>query len=81
MKRLRHFCAVSILTFMLTLSAFAGDIECGVVSPPPKQTTSVMGNIGCGVTALNETSSAETASVDPLTEITLNILQSLLSLF
>ena len=67
MKHLRHFSVVTILTFMLTLSAFAGDMECGVVASPPHQ-ASVTGDMATGY-------------VDPVTEFTLNVLQSLLSMF
>lgn len=77
MKHLRHFCLASALTFALTFSAFAGDINCGVVSPPPDPPASVMRE---GVTAMNE-ESTETFFVDPVTEFTLNILQGLMSLF
>ena len=81
MKRLRHFCAAAILTFTLTLSAFGGDIECGVVDPPPPPPSSVMGEMATGVTETNETPSSETAYIDPVTGLALDMLQSLLSLF
>ena len=78
MKHLRQFCAAAVLTFALTLSTFAGDIDCGVVAPPPQ--TAITGNMATGITATNE-ESTETSFVDPVTEFTLNILQGLLSLF
>lgn len=81
MKRLRYFCAITILTSALTLSAFAGTIECGVVAPPPPQQSAVMGDIHCGVTATCATPGAEIVVIDPVTGLALNILQSLLSLF
>jgi hypothetical protein len=80
MKHLRHFCFASILSFLLTLSAFAGDINCGVVSPPPEQ-TSVTGNMATGTTATSESTSDENLFIDPVTGLALDILQSLLSLF
>ncbi len=80
MSRLHRFCIATVLTFALTLSAFAGDIHCGVVSTPPPPPASVMGEMPDGVTATDEESS-ETSFVDPVTEFTLNILQGLLSLF
>lgn len=80
MKHLRHFCVASALTFALALSTFAGDINCGVVSTPPNPPASVTGDMPNGVAATNE-ESAETAFVDPVTEVTLSILQDLLSLF
>jgi hypothetical protein len=81
MKHLRQFCVASILTVVLALSAFAGDIECGVVAPPPPPAASAMGDIECGLTDINGTQSIETASIDPVTDFTLNILQSMLALF
>ncbi len=82
MNRLRQFCVVVVLTFALNFSAFAGEMATGVVQPPPPppQSTSVMGDINCGVTATNETVT-ETSFVDPVTALTLNIVQGLLSLF
>jgi hypothetical protein len=79
MSRLRRFCVVSILTFIFALSALAGDIECGVVSLPTQQPL-VTGEMATGATT-NEMSSAETTYVDPVTEIALNLLQSVLALF
>jgi hypothetical protein len=80
MKHLRHFCAVAILTFTFSLATFAGDMQCGVVSPPPPPPASVMGDMATGVTATDE-ESAETSVVDPVTALTLDFLKSLLSLF
>ena len=77
MKRLRQICAVTILAISVTLSAFAGNINCGAVEPPPSDpTASVTGEMATGATATNET-----AYVDPVTGLALDILQSLLSLF
>ena len=82
MKRLRHFCGVTILTFTLGFSVIAGEMECGVVDPPPSPPpSSVMGNMATGVTTTSEASSAETGYIDPVTGLALDMLQSLLSLF
>jgi hypothetical protein len=80
MKHLRHGCVVFILILTLTLSTFAGNIECGVVSPPPQQ-ASVTGEMATGATETSETSSDDNLFVDPVTGLALDILQSLLSLF
>ena len=68
MDRLRQFCAVVVLTFVLSFSAFAGEMATGAVSEPPSEQTSVTGEMATGC-------------VDPVTEFGLTILQSLLSLF
>jgi hypothetical protein len=81
MKHLRQLCAIAVLTFVLTSSAFAGNIECGDVPPPPVPPASATGDMATGITATNGASSTDAAFVDPVTEITLNILQSVLSLF
>jgi hypothetical protein len=80
MKSLRHFCAITVLTFTLTLSAFAGTIECGTVPPPPSTQTATRNDLTTGITVIDE-GSAETATIDPLTEFTLSILQTMLALF
>ena len=80
MNRLRQFCAASILTLALTVSALAGDINCGSVAPPPQQSTTT-GDINCGVTLTCQSSSTETVSLDPVTGLALSLLQSLLSVF
>lgn len=81
MKHLRQLCASAVLIFAFTISAFAGDIDCGAIPPSPNPPASVTGDIHCGFMATNETSGTETAFVDPVTDVTLNILQSVLSLF
>lgn len=80
MTRLRHFCVASVLTFALAFSALGGDINCGVVVLPPDPPASVTGEVDPGDTGTDETST-ETTYVDPVTALTLNILQSFLSLF
>lgn len=59
MKTLRQICAVSVLTIMLALSTFAGDMSTTVASP-----------IQNGITTIN-----------PTTEVVLNLIQSVLALF
>ena len=82
MKPLRQLCAIAILMVVLASSGFAGDIECGVASPPPPEPPpSVTIEIVTDVTKPNITPSNEIAAIDPLTELTLNIFQSVLSLF
>jgi hypothetical protein len=82
MNHLRRFCLTFVLTIALTLSAFAGDIHCGIVSDPSSgsSATSVTGDMATGAATTNETS-AETTYVDPVTEIALSLLQGVLALF
>jgi hypothetical protein len=82
MSSLRHFCVATVLIFTLAVPTLAGDMQCGVVSQPPPDTsiTSVTGEIATGAATTNETS-AETTYVDPVTEIALSLLQGVLALF
>ena len=41
MNRLRQLCLTVALTLTLSLSAFAGEIECGLTEPPPPTAASV----------------------------------------
>lgn len=81
MKHLRQLCVVAVLTFMLALSAFAGNIECGAVEPPPSPQASMTGEMATGITATDGTLSAEVTSVDPVMDFTLIIVQRMLSVF
>lgn len=38
MNRLRQLCLAAVLTLPLSLSASAGEIECGVTATPPQAT-------------------------------------------
>jgi hypothetical protein len=81
MKHLRQLCAIAVLTFALASSTFAGDIQCGVVEPLPNSQASMTGEMDTGITASDGTLSAEVASVDPVMDFTLIILQRMLSVF
>jgi hypothetical protein len=74
MKKLQQFCAAATLTLVLSLSISAGEIACpGIVAepPPPVHQSSATGDIGTpGV-----------ATLDLLTEFTLNLLQNVQSFF
>ncbi len=78
MKTLQRLCAATILLFVLSLSAVAGDITTNVVSPPPPPPAATYatepGDIGTGETQNS------LVQKDLLTEITLSLLQ-LLSVF
>ena len=73
MKPLRQFCAAVAFTLVLSFSAFAGDIQApGVVSqPPPPPQSVVTGDMADPCIVV----------LDPLTEITLSMLESILYIF
>ena len=82
MKTFQRLCAASVLTLMLTLPASAGWISTGVAPPAPSPTpTAAEGEIHTTVTGQEETGSDEATASDSATEVALNLLQSVLSLF
>jgi len=78
MKTLRQLCAAFVLTLMLALSAFAGEMEAGIAPPPPPQQATMQGEIHTGSAGQIETGVAITDSV---AQAALNLLESVLSLF
>jgi len=78
MKNLRQFFPAVALTFVLTFSANAGEIQTGKTAPPPPPT--IAGEIQTGRPA-SEPANGGSATVDPLGAIVLNILQGILSVF
>jgi hypothetical protein len=83
MKQFRLFLSAAVLMFALSLSAVAGDIHAGIVSSPSpdQQQTVVAGDIHAGVRSTDRISDSEMIALDPMTEIVLGLLQSMLSLF
>lgn len=86
MRNLKKLCVACVLTLALALSAFAGNIEAGVTAPPPPPQETIQGNMSTTVTGQMTTGFTGTISTgvtatDPATDIFLNLLQSLLSLF
>jgi len=83
MKTLRQFCVAVVFTLALAIPAFAGVMEIGSPTPPPSQpqTAAVNGEMPIGLTGQEETGSSEATAADSATEIALNLVQSVLSLF
>jgi hypothetical protein len=85
MKTLRKILAATVLTCVFSLAAMAGEIGTGVAQAPPPP--SVTGEISTGSSATAETNltgdmgTGASATVDPVTEIALSLLESLLALF
>ena len=68
MKTLQQLLAAMALTCVLCISVMAGDMDTGVA---------VMGDMATG----NAATATASSSADPITEIALNLLQSVLALF
>jgi hypothetical protein len=84
MKNLRRLSVALVFTLVLTIPAFAGEIDTGKTSPPPSQPTQAAtteGEIDTGITGQTETGSGEVSATNSATEIALNLLQSVLALF
>lgn len=79
MKNFRQFCATAVLTSVLTFSAYAGEIQTGKATPPPVPTATLDGEIQTGITSTSGTTNS--GAVDPVAEMALLLLQSILSLF
>jgi hypothetical protein len=93
MKRLKLSFATGILTIAFAVStAIAGQMPCGVTSPPPPPPAeaSVTGDLPMGVTSTSSSSDDSvtgnmpfgvTSEINPVMEFTLGLLQSVLALF
>jgi hypothetical protein len=83
MKKLQHLSAVVVLTLLLSISTFAGD---GIIltwrtdpPPPPPPASAMTTNNEVEAEGVIHTGRSE--SVDPVTEVALGLLQSVLALF
>jgi hypothetical protein len=81
MKTLRQLPVALVFTLALTMPAFAGEMETGKTTPSPTPTATTAGEIHTTVTGQEETGSSEATATDSATELALNLLQSVLSLF
>lgn len=82
MENLRKVCAAALLILVISLTALAGDMSCGITDPPPQQSQAVTtGDMSAGITATDNTTEDEVAVASPITETMLNIVQSVLALF
>ena len=75
MKPLRHFCAAATLACLFTQAAWADDgvIHGGVMPPPPPPVAYSIDP--------DETRATKWALLDPVTEIAINLVQSMIYLF
>jgi hypothetical protein len=76
MKRVQRLIAAFVLMMALALSAIAGDMPGPGIKPPPPSIEATGNMPGPGVVATDSAS-----AIDPVTEFTLSLLQSVLSLF
>jgi hypothetical protein len=80
MKNLRQLCVASVFVFALAIPAIAGEISTGI-APPSAPAATTAGELQTTVAGQAETDSSEATAADSATEIALNLLQSVLSLF
>lgn len=85
MKNLKRICAATLLSIVLTLPGFAGDMLTGAVGNPPPPANQPAATSTANTTSANTESSGDTsnatASLDPITEAVLGLLQGILALF
>lgn len=78
MDYFRQICSAAALTIVFTISAFAGEMQFGIASTSPGEPpTTTTGQMSCPGAATGEMP----YGISSLTEITLDLLQSTLSLF
>lgn len=70
MKNIRHLCAVGALACVFAISAYAGEISCGVADPPPPPPPQQAATVD----AADETD-------DGVLQIAVTLLQGMLSVF
>ena len=85
MKTLRHFCAIAALILALALPALAGDGQMGFpLAAPPDPilcATASLCQKGSTPDGAGASQSPDEAAIDPLTEIALSLMQSVVLLF
>ena len=78
MKLLRKTFATALLSLLLSVPASAGDMPGGIITlPPPPNHQQSLATIEVSVTSPG----CAAIALDPVTEIAVNMLQSVLSLF
>jgi ABC-type phosphate transport system substrate-binding protein len=80
MKNLKTLCAAVMLTLVLTLPAFAGEMTTWIADqPPPPPTSTADRQISTTTAGQMDTMGSE--AVDPVTQAALSVLQGALALF
>ena len=82
MKTLRYFLATSLLTLLLTITAFAGEMTTGITTPQPAPTPATAeGEMTTGDGGdIHTTNSDEATAGGAVAEAALSLLQGVLSL-
>ncbi len=81
MKKLQHLCMAAVFTLMLTTATLAGDIATGGFTPPPPPPPDGFSATTSGDTQTPGVVQNPEAISDPVTDIALNLLQTMLSVF
>ena len=77
MRKLRQLSMAVVFALMLANGAFAGTIGTGPEPPPEPPSATAPGTIGTGPSDAQP----EVMATDPIVDVALNLLQSVLSLF
>lgn len=83
MRTFRQLCAVTVLTLILSLSAFAGEMQTpSVTAPPPSSQTSSTGEMQTpSASVAGETETPLAADADSMTAMALFLMVGTLSVF
>lgn len=83
MKNLRRLCATIVLTFALAMSALAedGNTHTGSATPLPPPPPSASVELTASLADQTDLENSVANLVDPVTQIGMGLLQSMLSLF
>jgi hypothetical protein len=82
MKSLQQLCAACMLTLVLTLSVFAGDMSTTIVSPqqPPAPQSMAQGDVETSYAGNMETTSSSITATDSVAGLALSLVQNVLAL-
>lgn len=80
MKTLRQLCIALTFTLLLSVLAFAGEIQT-TIAPPPAHVVTTDGEIETTRAGEMQTTSSEPVAGDSVTAAALSLIQSMLALF
>jgi hypothetical protein len=81
MKKLQHLCMAGLFSLLLTTATFAGEIQTPGFTQPPLPPPDVLSAITPGGIETGPSAQNSQATSDSVTDISLNLLQIMLSVF
>lgn len=82
MRNFRQLCAATFLTLIITVSAFAGDMQTPGIITQPTQQTSATGDIQTpGASVTGQTDTTFISDAYPVSEIAMTLMLNVMSVF